>query len=208
MRGEDLAHVVGRSDAVAYRSHGGLEIQLPTIAAARDVTMLEGEIQVAERLVRLRVGPLHSTRGAIGLDVLLLGDEAPHLGEHLRRLRVVPVARPARPERVLVELQPLPLDAAEHHGAEPSVADGERLHPLLRGSSVPEREPARDLLLRHVLRRVARRAEGHVTAGDHAAGEGGAPQHEIAPGDAVRCGHDLMAGCVDVRVRAGRHGCA
>src|SRR5690606_30267664 len=48
----------------------------------------------------------------------------------------------AGPERVLVELDALLLDATEHHRAEPAVAKGQRFHPLRGGLPIPERERA------------------------------------------------------------------
>ena len=50
------------------------------------------------------------------------------------------IALLAGPDRVFIELKPLVGDAAEHHRAEPPVADRQRLVPVRRGLAIPEPE--------------------------------------------------------------------
>src|SRR4029079_17281464 len=84
----------------------------------------------------------------------------------------------------LVELEPLALDAPEHHRAQSPIAHGQRLDPLRGGATIPERVHAGDLLrgIGYVAacewqrRRTWRRA-----VGERATGERGALLHEVAP---------------------------
>ena len=60
------------------------------------------------------------------------------------RAGVVVLVGVAGPEGVRVELEVLLIDPAKQHGAEPAVADGQRLGPFRGGLSIPE---ARSLLV-------------------------------------------------------------
>src|SRR5437868_459197 len=70
---------------------------------------------------------------SLGLGDLSREQQAPDLGHGLARGRIHTIAALARPDGVLVQLNMLVGDLAEHHGAEAAVADRHRLHPLLRG---------------------------------------------------------------------------
>ena len=88
----------------------------------------------------------------------------------------------ARPQAVLIELDPLRRGAAEDHRAEPPVADGERLgHPVLRRLAVPQRQ---------VPWRRRRGGEGHCGRGrsqnsyenpGSSADEAGSLGHALSP---------------------------
>ena len=98
-----------------------------------------------ERQVRLRERPHQPLREAICLDEPPRADERPNLGQHIFRGRIVPVRRPTRPERVVVQLQVLDADVPEHHRADAAVANRKRLDPLRRGASVGEQERRSDV---------------------------------------------------------------
>ena len=56
----------------------------------------------------------------------------------LQRIGVVRVARPAHPQRVLVQLNALAVDVAEHHRTEAAVAERQRLVPFARRMRIKE----------------------------------------------------------------------
>ena len=136
MAGDHLACVADVADAIPDRRHRVAEPQLAPVVAS-EVAVLEREPEIAERQVGLREGAHQAVRGLVGGRVVAGQREAPHFGEGGLGTRCVPAARPARPQRVVVDLQPLDPDVAEDHGAEASVADRQRLDPLRRGASVP-----------------------------------------------------------------------
>ena len=69
-------------------------------------------------------------------------DGGPDQGKRVPRLWIVADARRTRPQGRLVELQVLRVDAAEHHGAQPAVAERERLGPMLGWKAVFKAEGA------------------------------------------------------------------
>jgi hypothetical protein len=127
------------ADLVRHRRDAGRQIERASILLA-DVAVREGDVQIAERLIGLRERPHHALRELVGVHVAAFGDGAANIGQDVLRLRVVPVCRRARPERVVVQLQVLLDDLAEDHRAEASVADRESLHPVAGGTVVPELE--------------------------------------------------------------------
>jgi hypothetical protein len=142
---EGLAREGRVADPVADADHGAVEVQLAPVVRELVVAVHE-EPQVAERLVGLQVArtPHELPVGQVlRLLVAPFAQELPHLGQVRERLRVDGVVRPAGPERVLVELDPLRGDAAEHHASQPAVADRQRFHPLRRGLAVEEDRPDR-----------------------------------------------------------------
>ncbi len=93
--------------------------------------------------IRLVVRPLHLLADGVGADVILLFQHQPaHFGQMALGVRIVPIARRARPQRVFIQLQPLRLHAAEDHGAQAAVADGQRVGPHDGGLFVPENQAA------------------------------------------------------------------
>ena len=98
-----------------------------------DVGLRKRQHQVADRLVRhlrqrlghhflaCQVAPLRRTGRR---------QQTPDLGQRVLRVRIDRVVRAACPQRVFVELQPFMHDAAEHHRAEPPIADRKRANPL------------------------------------------------------------------------------
>ena len=83
----------------------------------------------------------------------------------------------------LVQLEPFALDAAEHHCAKSSIADGQGLHPLRRGPAIPEQRADRRLRL-HFLR-----AERRVSSHDDRACQRRRVEDKVAPRKAVEFGH-------------------
>ena len=79
-----------------------------------------------------------SGRTDVHWNELTVEDQLPDFrqrrGAPLHRRRV----RAAGPVRLLVDLDPFLIRSTEHHRAEPAVADGERVLPLLRRMRVPE----------------------------------------------------------------------
>ncbi len=99
----------------------------------------ERQAQVADGLVGQLAG-----RGAehvlvdqgLGLGPLVLEHQLPDPPQRRCASGVALVVRPARPDGVLVELQPLGVGAAEHHGAQAAVADRQRSQPVRTGALV------------------------------------------------------------------------
>ena len=127
----------GAGGAERRRRDRAFEVQLAAVALdlARHV---EVEEQVAERLVGLVERPLHLLRERVGLGVAAGEGCRAHLRQPRLRVGVVPLAGAARPQRVVVEGQPLVPRVAEHHRAEATVADRQRLDPCPRGLLVPQ----------------------------------------------------------------------
>ena len=96
--------------------------------------------EIPERLVRLVVGSLHLLAELAGPDVVAGEDRRAHLREDGLRRGIVPVARGARPQRGLIELEMLGRRVAEDHGPEPAVADGQRLGPARGRLVITQRE--------------------------------------------------------------------
>ena len=89
--------------------------------------------EIAKRLVgHLRERLRHHLRAdeLRRIGVLALGEQAAYLRERVFRVRVHRIVRPARPQRVLVQLQPLVHDAAKHHRTEPAVTNRKGANPL------------------------------------------------------------------------------
>ena len=72
------------------------------------------------------------------LAILALEHQTACFGKRFERLRVHWIVRSAGPECVFVQLQPLAIDATEHHRAEPPVADREGVCPPCGGLTIPE----------------------------------------------------------------------
>ena len=102
--------------------------------------MIERDEEIAQRQVRLRERAHQPLRQRDRPRRTARRDERADLGQRVLRAGIVPVRRPARPERVVVQLQALDADVAEHHRAEAAVADRQRLDPLRRGASVGQKE--------------------------------------------------------------------
>ena len=81
------------------------------------------QVQVAQGLVRLVVGPLHFFAELTGFKVVTGKYCGAHLGQDFARAWIVPLARGARPQGGLVELEMLGMHSAKHHGPEPAIAD-------------------------------------------------------------------------------------
>ena len=127
--GDHLARVADVADLVAHRGHGVAEVQLAPVVAP-EVAVLEGEPDVAERQVGLGERAHQPLGGGVGGGVVAGQRQAADLGERGLRVRPVPVAGAAGPQRVVVDLQALDADVAEDHRAEAAVADRQRLDPL------------------------------------------------------------------------------
>ena len=111
------------------------QIEIAPVVLDR-IDFREGQREIADRLVRhLRERLRHHLRfdELRRLWVLALGKQAPHFGKRVFRVGIHRIVGPARPQRVLVQLQPLVDDPAEDHRAETAVAHRKRTHPLGRG---------------------------------------------------------------------------
>ena len=64
--------------------------------------------------------------------------QLPDLWQELHRAFVLVLMRLAGPKRVFVELEPLAVHAAEHHRAQPPVANRQRLDPLRGRTAIPQ----------------------------------------------------------------------
>ena len=137
--GDGLPRVVNITDPEAGGGDRVPQIERPPVVRA-DVAMLEREHEVAHRQVGLGIRALQSLGERVGFDEPAFCDRAAHLRQRLARRRVVGVGRTARPQRVVVQLQPLRADAAEDHRPEPSAANRQRLDPFLRRAGVLQDE--------------------------------------------------------------------
>ena len=119
-----------------------VEIERPAVARGELLVMAaEQERHVGQHLVA-RLAMRHAEHGELGERVCLLDaavhQESPHLGKGGARVRVVALVGPARPDGLLVEDDRLLVDAAEHAGAEPPVADRQCGQPARRRRLEPE----------------------------------------------------------------------
>ncbi len=125
----------------ARRGDGVVQRQLAAVIGdGRGVDAVERQQQIAQRQVGLCEDALHLPGQAVGLGVLAGEDRRPHRRQHVARGGVIARPRPARPERLFVQLQPLLCDAAEDHRAQPAIADGQRLDPGVGRGRIPEGE--------------------------------------------------------------------
>ena len=135
-RSEGLADERHIANLVRGVDHGGVQIQRAPIAG--DLAgMLELDAQVGHRLIALGERPLHLLAERIGQQVVAVEDRLAHLRQMVDGVRVVAIPGKARPERLLVQLEALGRRAAEHHRAQPAIADGQRLDPMPGLAGIP-----------------------------------------------------------------------
>ena len=133
--GRAREHLARERHAAAGEGHVGRcrrQIEIASVVLDR-IDLWKRQREIADRLVRhLRERLRHHLRvdELRRLGVLALGEQAPDFGQRVFRVRIHRIVRPARPQRVLVQLQPLVDDAAEHHRAEPAVANWKGANPL------------------------------------------------------------------------------
>ena len=144
MAGDDLPRVVDPARAIGHRRDRVAQVERAPVVAAQ-VAVIERDEEIAQRQVRLRERPHQPLRQSICLDEPPSPDERPNLGQYIFRGRIVPVRRPTRPERVVVQLQVLDTDVPEHHRADAAVTNRKRLDPLRRGASVGQEERRSDV---------------------------------------------------------------
>ena len=127
--------------------HGILKGKGPAIAR-REVVPRKLKAERADRLVGEGVAVLRSletrfperVQRAIGIP---RQDACPDLGDLLFHPRFNRIVWAARPQRILVELDPLQTRRAIDHRAETPVADRQRLVPCAGGGIIVERKPRR-----------------------------------------------------------------
>ena len=172
-RGEHLACVADVAHAETGARDGGVEIQRAAVVGCRCASChRDGDI--AHRLIghlARRPGDHLVHDQPFGFRERSGRDQRSHAGQRLARGGVRRVVRAAGPQRVLVQLEPFVLDAAEHHGPEPPVANRERFDPLRRGLSVPEGQRALGRFDRR-LSRARSLWRGRDDRGDERAGRG------------------------------------
>jgi hypothetical protein len=138
-RGVYLALVPGLLDAVAGARDPRVEVEFAPVVGGVPVPRQQ-QVQVTQRLVAAYQSLGHELllHQLLALAVVAGEQQCAGLGKPL--LGSFPVARDraACPQRVDVQLQPFVLEAAEHHGAESAVADGQGLVPVGRRIAVPE----------------------------------------------------------------------
>jgi len=142
--GEHLAGERGVAAAEGRARDGRIEIEVaPVVAHLGDLA--EVEPQVAEGLVAPGCDAgahdlaLHE---GLALGVLAVEDELAGLLDRVPGALAIALDGMASPQGVLVELDVLAADAAEHHGAQPPVADGQGLGPLACRLAIPQRQLA------------------------------------------------------------------
>ncbi len=144
--GEHLAAVAHPVARVLHRGDGGGEVEVaPVVEDLRGLcaAAVEGQPQVADGLVlELLDGDAHqiAVDQGPGLVPPALEDQPAGLGERGGGAGVVVVVGAAGPQRVLVELEPFDVRAAEDHGAQPAVAHRQGPEPLVGGAGVPQAE--------------------------------------------------------------------
>ncbi len=145
---EVLATVPGSALLERHARGGTVEIELATIVGHRRAVGFTLDDEIAEALVVAVVVHLAAQllRDVFGFELRAVGElfaDRPHEpGLRFGRQPEVVAAlgsRPASPQGFLGDLQAFGIDAAEHHGADASVADGQRfLFPIGGGLVVPE----------------------------------------------------------------------
>ena len=136
-RDERLARKRGRPDAIGGAANGRVQIKLVTIVLCAGVAV-EGDPQLAQRLVALRERALQLFGSFIAREVVLLLENQPaHFCERARLGRRVALGGVPRPQRVFVEVDSFALHAARHHGAQPPVAERQRIGPARSRMPVP-----------------------------------------------------------------------
>ena len=159
-RREHLAGVGHVGDLVGGRGDAGAQVQAALVVGHLLVPR-ERQQQVAERLVAANP----ALGQELALHQLLGGAVVPVEQQRARPLQVPPRAfavalhRLARPQRIDVQLDAFGRRPAEHHRAEPAVADRQRVGPAFGGSAIPE------------LRRVHLRDHDRRKQGDHQRGD-------------------------------------
>ena len=121
---EHLARERHATGGVGHVSRSGGEVEIAPVVLY-GIDLRKSQREIADRLVRhLRERLRHHFRvdELRRVAVLALREQAPDIGKRIFRVGVHRIVRPARPQRVLVQLQPLVDDAAEDHRAETAVA--------------------------------------------------------------------------------------
>ncbi len=141
----DGKYLACEADAAGLVSDCGcrrVEIQVaavvPYLAGLREL-----EHQIAERLIlQLSQRSCHHLRSdqVIRLAILAREDQPPRFGQQGRGAGIVGLIRTTCPERSFVELNPLAVNAAEDHSAQPAITDGQGLRPLRGRAAIPDRQ--------------------------------------------------------------------
>lgn len=139
-------HVVDRvahtGDAAIKIRHAAIVANLGRTGRAWDV---ECQHQITHGQTGLGVWAHHLLAQMVGLGILPLEDQAADLRQGLECLWVVTVLGSTRPERVLVEADPLGRHTAVNHAAQAAVAHRHRLEPF---SGWPRMPKAQELVRR------------------------------------------------------------
>jgi hypothetical protein len=102
--------------------------------------------QVPERLIGFGEQALYFFAKLIGCMVVLPFEyRTADLSKILSSIQIIAISRFTGPERILIELKDFVcrgaiLAAAEHHGSQTSIADGEGIYPLCSRPVIPESE--------------------------------------------------------------------
>ena len=137
--GEDFACESSPADVIADATGGGGQVKFAAIVLRRQCVH-EIEVQIAQRLVARPAAPqpfLGYQR--VGFRKPPFGNQVCYRGEilgHIQWQRAIP--RLVRGEGVLVQLQPLVLDTAEHHRPQAPVAQRQCLRPFGCRFGVPQ----------------------------------------------------------------------
>ena len=123
MRREDLARVAHAILSIDDRRDGAVEIErarvIDDVVAMRHV-----EQEVAERQEAFAVWTLHPVGDAVGTVIVAGEHRLAHRWQGRARSRVIAIVTTSRPQGVLIQRDDVLTNAAAHHRADPTIADG------------------------------------------------------------------------------------
>ena len=135
---KQLAPVRDAARPVADLMNALVQRQLPPIIAHR-FPVAHGQQQIAQRQIHLGPQPGKALlEHPLCLGIFALERKSLRLFIGLSRPGRLAVARPSRPQRVLIETHPLTYRAAEGHRANAAVAERQRLVPSARLLPIPQ----------------------------------------------------------------------
>ncbi len=127
--------------AIGDTGDGRIQIQFAAVIGHLGMGIVgKAQLEQAERLIggqTLRGGNDGPFGERLGFVRHPCEQQAAHFGQILPCFGIIPVALFAGPDGVLVQLDLVAPHASEHHAAQASVADGERLIPIGRCLAIP-----------------------------------------------------------------------
>ncbi|MNZ79455.1 hypothetical protein D3C78_980590 [compost metagenome] len=131
MCSEHLSRIFHFTHLILNRREAPLQIKLSPVALASR-SMLQMNMQITERQIRLRIRPHHFLGNKIGFLIFALLNKPAQLGQQTLGSRVIAILRITGPKSVLVQLDSFMLYAAKNHPAKSAIPDRKRFRPKAR----------------------------------------------------------------------------